>query len=204
VTKPLVALTFDDGPGVLSPEALRTLRRHDATATFFLVGKLVEETEFTHVLQEEVRFGAAFGDHTWDHVGMTGRSPAFMNEQIARTRHAIEARTHAPVTLFRPPFGTHDAALDTYVRSQGMLEVIWSIDSGDSQGANADEIFQRVRQNLSPGDIILMHDNRASTENALPQILDLIDQRGFTTVTVPQLLAMDPPSTQQLMQGSCS
>src|SRR6266516_1270214 len=203
-TKPLVALTFDDGPGVLSPQALQTLREHHATATFFLVGKLLDEPWLSGILQQEVRFGAAFGDHTWDHVTMAGRSASVVDDQIDRTRRTIEARTHHPVFLFRPPLGLHAEALDASVRSKGMLEILWSIDTGDSQGANADQILRQVREHLSPGDIVLMHDNRGTTEKALPHILDLIQSRGYTTVTVPQLVQEDPPSNAQVRNGTCS
>jgi peptidoglycan/xylan/chitin deacetylase (PgdA/CDA1 family) len=200
----VVALTFDDGPGVLSPTALGTLEAHHDTATFFLVGKLLAMPWLSGILRDEIRSGAAFGDHTWDHVTMSGRSKRFMDQQIARTRRAIRARTHRGVDLFRPPLGLHDRALDRYLRSHGLLQILWSIDTGDSQGADAAKIFREVKQNLSPGDIVLMHDNRGTTEKALPRILDLLDRRGYTTVTVPQLLTQDPPSDRQVRHGTCS
>ncbi len=204
-TRPLVALTFDDGPGMLTPEALRTLRAHHAAATFFLVGKLVAQRWLRPELDREVRYpDVAFGDHTWDHVDVTGASRSFLDRQIARTRSAIQRVTHRPVTLFRPPLGAHDANLELYMRAQGMLMILWSIDSEDSQGATADQIFHNVRNHLSPGDIVLLHDNRGTTERALPRILDLIDRLGYRTVTVPQLLRLDPPSNEQVRQRTCS
>ena len=147
--------------------------------------------------------GMAFGDHTWDHVMMTGRSQASFDGEIGRTRRAVERVTHRPVNLFRPPYGRHDAALDAYVRQQGMLEILWTIDSADSQGANADRIYRTVRKTLSAGDIVLLHDNRGTTESALPRILDLIAKRGLTPVTVPELLTQDPPTDRQVRQHTC-
>jgi len=202
-TQPLVALTFDDGPGILTPLALHQLRAHDAPATFFLVGKLLEESAFVDTAQREASMGMAFGDHTWDHVMMTGRSQPSFDGEIARTRRAVERVTHRPVNLFRPPYGRHDAALDAYVRQQGMLEILWTIDSEDSQGANADRIYRTVRKTLSAGDIVLLHDNRGTTESALPRILDLIAERGLTPVTVPELLTQDPPTDRQVRRHTC-
>jgi peptidoglycan/xylan/chitin deacetylase (PgdA/CDA1 family) len=202
-TEPLVALTFDDGPGILSPLALKQLERHDAPATFFLVGKLIGEPQFHGTVRDEARIGV-IGDHTWDHTIMTKGSPREYMDQIARTRAAAQRASGQSVRLFRPPFGAHDAALDRWLRSRGMLEVIWSIDSGDSQGASADKIYRTVKANLSPGDIILLHDNRGTTEGALPRILDLLDARGLTPVTVPELLTQDPPSTSQVRHHTCS
>jgi len=203
-TKPLVALTFDDGPGILSPEAIAQLHRFGYPATFFLVGKLIGQPQFDGIIHDEVQLSAAFGDHTWNHVTMTNATPAELASEVARTRRAIAAATHQPVRLFRPPLGLHDATLDSYVQSLGMLEILWSVDSGDSQGANADQIYRTVKANLSPGDIILLHDNRGTTENALPRILELIRAQGYTPVTVPQLLTMDPPSNAQVRARSCS
>ncbi|MEP7059769.1 MAG: polysaccharide deacetylase family protein [Actinomycetota bacterium] len=203
-TKPLVALTFDDGPGILSPEALKTLGRTNTPATFFLVGKLFAEPAFVDIAKREAAAGMAFGDHTWDHVDMTHRNRHAYVTQIDRTRHVIQNATGQPVRLFRPPFGLHDRGLDAYVRSQGMLEVLWSVDSLDSQGASVRQIVQSVRKELSPGDIIILHDNRSTTENALPRILAIIRQRGLSPVTVPDLLTQDPPTRQQLLHHSCS
>jgi peptidoglycan/xylan/chitin deacetylase (PgdA/CDA1 family) len=203
-TKPLVALTFDDGPGILSPEALRTLGRTNTPATFFLVGKLFAEPAFVDIAKSEAAAGMAFGDHTWDHVDMTKGNANTYAQQVGRTRHVIQRTTGEPVRLFRPPYGLHDRGLDNYIRSQGMLEIMWSIDSLDSQGATARQIVQTVRRGLSPGDIIILHDNRSTTETALPKIIAMIDERGLTPVTVPELLAQDPPTRGQLRHHTCN
>lgn len=202
-TMPLVALTFDDGPGILSPQALKTLGRTNTPATFFLVGKLFAEQAFVDIAKAEAAAGMAFGDHTWDHIAMTNGNARLYARQITRTRRVIATTTGEPVRLFRPPYGLRDRGLDTFVRSQGMLEIMWSIDSGDSQGATVNQIVQTVRKDLSPGDIIILHDNRSTTENALPKILAIIKARGLTPVTVPDLLTQDPPTDQQLRQHTC-
>ena len=201
-TQPLVALTFDDGPGVLTRQTVELLRERDMTATFFLVGKLLGEPRFEDLPALDARLGA-LGDHTWDHVSMVGRAQAELEAQIADARRAIARTSGERVALFRPPLGQHDERVDAYVRSLGMLTVLWSLESGDSQGASADRIYRTIRDSLSAGDIILLHENRGTTQRALPQILDLIEARGFTTVTVPELLAQDPPTNQQLRAGTC-
>jgi peptidoglycan/xylan/chitin deacetylase (PgdA/CDA1 family) len=201
-TKPLVALTFDDGPGPDTLQTIATLRAAHMTATFFEVGKLLGENSFQGIPRSAARFGAV-GDHTWSHVTMNGLSTSQLDAEIGRTRRALGRLTGTHVSMFRPPLGLHDGRVDTYVRSNGMLEILWSIDSQDSMGASADKIFRNVRDGLSAGDIILLHENRGTTQNALPRIIELIQQRGFQTVTVPELLAQDPPTAQQLRQHSC-
>ena len=85
-----------------------------------------------------------------------------------------------------------------------MLEILWSVDSADSRGATADEILATVEQDARPGSIVLLHENRGTTRNALPRLLDALRRKGIRTVTVPQLLALDPPTPHQLSTGSCA
>jgi peptidoglycan/xylan/chitin deacetylase (PgdA/CDA1 family) len=201
-TRPLVALTFDDGPGVLTQQTLDLLRARGMTATFFLAGKLVGEPRFEGLASKAARLGA-IGDHTWDHVSVVGLSASELDAEIGRTRRAIAAETGERVVLFRPPLGQQDERVRGYVRSLGMLTVLWSLESGDSQGASAERIYRAVRGSLSPGDIVLLHENRGTTQRALPLILDLIEARGYRTVTVPELLELDPPTNEQLRLGTC-
>lgn len=201
-TQPLVALTFDDGPGVFTRQTVQLLRERGMTATFFLVGKLLGESRFEALPALDAGLGAV-GDHTWDHVSMLGMSQTELQTQIARTRGAIARMSGERVVLFRPPLGQHDARVDAYVRSLGMLTVLWSVDSRDSQGASADQVYRTVRDSLSAGDIVLLHEGRGTTQRALPRILDLIEARGLTPVTVPQLLAQDPPTNAQLRTDTC-
>jgi peptidoglycan/xylan/chitin deacetylase (PgdA/CDA1 family) len=73
-----------------------------------------------------------------------------------------------------------------------------------AKGATARQIVQTVRKGLSPGDIIILHDNRSTTETALPKIIAMINERGLTPVTVPELLAQDPPTRGQLRHHTCN
>lgn len=201
-TQPLVALTFDDGPGPMTEQTLRLLRERRMTATFFLAGKLLADPRFDRLPSAAARLGAV-GNHTWDHVPTVGLSATDLAAQIGRTQRAISAATGERVALFRPPLGRHDARGDAYVRSLRMITVLWSVDTGDSMGASADHIVRVIRSSLSPGDIVLLHENRGSTQRALPRILDLVEARGYSTVTVPELLALDPPDSRQLRTGTC-
>ena len=203
-TKPLIALTFDDGPGVLTPQALKHLRGHHAKATFFLVGKLLKEPSFAAIAAFEAARGMAFGNHTWSHVLVTHGSPALYARQISATSDVIHRATGQWPRLFRPPFGAHDHRLDAWLRSRGMLEILWSTDSLDSQGATTNKVLHTVIRGIRPGAIILLHENRGTTETALPRILHIIAKRGLRAVTVPKLLTLDPPTEKQLQQHTCN
>lgn len=194
-----VALTFDDGPGRYTPLALRFLGRQHARATFFLVGRNL--ADHPRLARREEVLGAV-GDHTWTHSRLTALSGGAMRTEIAQTRSEIERLTKEPVRLFRPPYGAHSPSVDRVVRSLGMLTVLWSVDSQDSLGADYRGIARNVIAGLRPGSIILLHENRGQTIRALRYwILPELARRHLRAVSVPELLALDPPSLHQLRQG---
>jgi peptidoglycan-N-acetylglucosamine deacetylase len=203
-TKPLVALTFDDGPGPYTQHTVDLLKAAHAKATFFIVAKeLIGWPQLADEPKVEATVGA-IGDHTYDHIGLVGLSPDNLAHQIADAQTLIEQHSGQSVRLFRPPYGQHDAAVDAEVKSLGMLEVLWTVDSGDGlAGATGTSVLQTVEDHIAPGAIVLMHENRGTTQRILPQLLSYIRSRGLHMVTVPELLAQDPPSIAQLKSQSC-
>jgi peptidoglycan/xylan/chitin deacetylase (PgdA/CDA1 family) len=195
-----VALTFDDGPGPYTEQyAFKILRQAKARATWFVVGRLI--AGWPNTLRRELAFGPV-GDHTWSHPYLPGLSDASMRQQIASAQSAIRRATGKPVTLFRPPYGARNAAIDAEVKRLGMVQVLWTIDSLDSQGADWHGITKQVLDNVGPGSIVLFHENRGQTIRALKfDILPALRKRGLKTVTIPELLALDPPTLAQLRAG---
>jgi peptidoglycan/xylan/chitin deacetylase (PgdA/CDA1 family) len=194
-----VALTFDDGPGPYTARVLRLLDRAGARATFFLVGK--ELARWPGMPAWERRFGA-LGDHTWTHVMLTAVDSATARRELEATKRALEQKTHVPVQLFRPPYGAHDRRIDELARSLGLLEVLWSIDSRDSEGAPWYQIAANVERRLHPGSIVLMHENRGQTVRALNErILPYLRAHNLYAVSIPELLRVDPPSRKLLAAG---
>lgn len=197
----LVALTFDDGPGRYTHLALRELRAAGARATFFLVGDSI--ARFPRGADRE-RELAAIGDHTMSHASLTSLSFNAAMAEVRNGRDAALGAVGAPVELFRPPYGRHTDAIDEQVGRDGMVEVLWDVDSADSRAsppADYREISANVRRNIRAGSIVLMHENRGQTIRALRAILPALRRRGLRSVTVPELLAADPPSTAQLEKG---
>lgn len=198
----LVALTFDDGPGPYTHIALRMLREAGERATFFVVGTSVKRYPRWPARERSL---AAIGDHTMTHPNLRTLSfPAAMAE-IQNGREAALGAAGAPVDLFRPPYGAHTEAIDRELGRDGMAEILWDVDSEDSRNsppADFHEISANVRGKLRPGSIVLMHENRGQTIRALRAILPALARRGLRSVTVPELLAADPPSRAQLEAGS--
>jgi peptidoglycan/xylan/chitin deacetylase (PgdA/CDA1 family) len=201
-----VALTFDDGPGRYTPRVLSLLARAHARATFFLVGNRVRY--WPGLARSELERHAV-GNHTWDHARLRGLAERATYSEIVRTQAALVRSTGMRPLLFRPPYELMSAASTRITRALGLEVVLWSVDSGDSTpGATADTVAHTVIARLAPGAIVLMHDIRPPAVEALPRILRAIRRLGFHAVTVPELVALDPPAHAQLFavrpSGRCS
>jgi len=193
-----VALTFDDGPGPFTSRIVSILRGEHAPATFFDVGRRVEKTPRMTAL--EARDGFSVGDHTEDHRPLTNLSGGKQLAQLAESAHAIQ-RAGAPYPrMFRPPYGLVDGATMAVVRRLHMLVVLWSVDPKDWQRPGSRLILARVLASVRPGAIVLLHDgggDRSQTVLALPAIIRHIRAQGYRLVTVPQMIAEDPPAGAQ-------
>ncbi len=193
-----VAFTFDDGPGPYTHYALQKLARARERATFFVVGRSMDN--FPGWLPRELTV-AAIGDHTYTHPVLTGLSAAQMASEIGRTRTKIERTINRSVSLFRPPYGARNPTVDGVAKQLGLLEILWTVDSGDSLGANWAGIIRNVEAGLHPGAIILMHENRGQTIRALTTLLPELHRRHLRSVSLPELFATDPPSVGQVRHG---
>jgi peptidoglycan/xylan/chitin deacetylase (PgdA/CDA1 family) len=196
-----VALTFDDGPGPYTPLALRLLRRYHERATFFLVGRSV--VRFPKLPRRELALGV-LGDHTATHADLGALAPGGVRREIAGGQLAIAEAGAGAVSLFRPPYGIHTPAVDREVHRRRLIEVLWSIDSGDSDALHPQtfhQISHTVRSQIRPGSIVLMHENRGQTIRALRAILPWLGRHHLHAVSVPRLLELDPPQPGMLRRG---
>jgi peptidoglycan/xylan/chitin deacetylase (PgdA/CDA1 family) len=196
-----VALTFDDGPGPYTELVIKKLHLHHAEATFFDVGRNIDL--IAHATAQERALGAV-GDHTFTHPLLTALAPAEAESEIVRTQAALARSTGGPVFLFRPPYGGHNPTIDGIARAHGLLEILWTVDSADSLGANYAQIERNVIGGLRGGAIILMHENHGQTVRALPNIFGALLQRHLRAVSVPRLLTEDPPSVAQVRGGGAA
>ena len=193
-----LAFTFDDGPGVYTHYAVKKLAQAHEQATFFVVGKSIEA--WPGWLPRELKV-ATLGDHTFTHTDLLELSPAQVADELESNKRLIERQSGQPVDLFRPPYGAQDATVNQIARRLGLLDIMWSMDSRDSLGANWAGIIQNVESDLRPGAIILMHENRGQTIRALTTLLPVLHQRHLQSVSLPELFATDPPSPAEIRRG---
>ena len=192
ITKPLVALTFDDGPtpDVLD-EILEMLASREVRATFFVNGsRLAALPESGHRL---VAAGHELGNHSWSHERMVLRSAHFVRREVEDTDALIRSAGQSGEIYFRPPYGHKFVMLPWYLWRTGRTTVMWDIepDSYPDVASSASSIVAHVGERVRPGSIILLHiwfpANRASL-SAVPGLIDEVGKKGFRFVTVSELL----------------
>ncbi|MCC5576788.1 polysaccharide deacetylase family protein [Microtetraspora sp. AC03309] len=180
-----VALTFDDGPGNYTSTVLDVLARHQARATFFLVGEMIGKDD-RPVLRRMVAEGHELGNHTWDHRDLTAMSDAGLRREIVRTEKLVEDLTGVRMHGMRPPYGATDRRVTEETRRLGLAQILWAIDTLDWRDRVPKLVVQRSTK-AKPGEIVLMHDIHKTTVEALPRLLKVLDEKGFTYVTVSEL-----------------
>lgn len=182
-----VCLTFDDGPHPQSvKEILDILKVYDVRATFFLVGRRIEQ--YPEQVREIVREGHEVGNHTENHLRLDTLSPDQVRTELSMCEKAYSQATGGDkLVLFRPPGMRFNADVLKIAREFGYITVDWNYGAKDFQPMDADRIAEYVLQQVTNGGIILLHDNPA-TARALPEILLGLKQKGFAVKTVGEML----------------
>ena len=181
--RPLIALTFDDGPRrSTTTDLLDGLAQRGVKATFFLVGEMIPDNE--DLVARMADEGHQIGVHTYDHRRLTDLNAADFDSQIGRTRAMISEITGLDRFLLRPPYGMVDNGVK---KRSGTAIILWSIDPEDWNDKNADRIVNHIVSNAQDGDIILLHDIYPTSVEAALRVVDALHQKGFLFVTVEEL-----------------
>ena len=183
---PVVALTFDDGPGVATAPIAQVLNRMDVPATFFVVGSVASEAP-----DRVVRLAAAghtVGGHSWSHPRGDAVNDAQVVDECERTAELIAELTGHPAPFVRPPYRKADASrYADLLGGRGFTTVTWSVDPRDWATTDPVEIVREVLDNLHTGAIVLLHDggrNRWATLDAVPLIVSGARLAGYRFVAL--------------------
>jgi peptidoglycan/xylan/chitin deacetylase (PgdA/CDA1 family) len=190
-----LALTYDDGPN--DPHTLRLLEvlaKHNVKATFFLVGRYVEQRP--DIVREVVNAGHIVGNHTFSHPNLIFASARQTRTQLQECQRSITQAIGQHSPLFRPPFGGRRPGTLRIARSLGLVPVMWNVSGQDWKGYSADEIKQRIRRQVRGGDLILLHDgrhtgmgvDRSQTILATDLLIAETKSEGFGFVTIPEMM----------------
>ncbi len=183
-----VALTFDAGPGPHTPRLLDILKEKKVHATFFLLGKN-HVVPHPDLVRREAAEGHEIGNHTWTHERLDRLPTEQIRDELSRPQDAIKDITGKAPTLMRPPQGRTNGKVQSVARSLGLAEVLWNATASDYATTDTRLIGDRILGQATRDGIILLHDIYDGTVPAVPRIIDELRSRGYTFVTVPQLLA---------------
>jgi peptidoglycan/xylan/chitin deacetylase (PgdA/CDA1 family) len=197
VDKPVVALTFDDGPtAALTPKLLDILKANQVKATLFVIGK--SAAQHPELLQRAVAEGHEIGNHTWSHANLTKVGLPEARAEIQNATDAISKATGKSPVVMRPPFLAINDEVAQMIRGEfGMKIISTNVDSLDWRDRNADKAREIVVEKTAPGAIILCHESQPTTIDALPEILKELKAKGYRFVTVSELVAMDQPAASE-------
>lgn len=184
-SKPMVALTFDDGPQTsVGNRIMDCLAQYGGRATFFMVGERVASRK-TEV-QRMVREGHEVANHTMNHKYLQKLGAAEIKAQVTKCNDAIEAACGVRPKLLRLPGGNHNS---TVVANTHMPMIQWNIDTLDWKTKNADKTVAAVLDHVKDGDIVLMHELYSQSGDAALRIIPELHRRGFQMVTVSEMAA---------------
>ncbi len=187
--KKLVALTFDDGPSQHTARLLDALKKHNAKATFFIVGSRVNSSSASLLKRMEDE-GHVVGNHSQNHKNLRSLSVGGVASEMYSAAERIKnAIGHYPIVM-RCPGGNYNSTVQNYAKSINVPIIQWNLDTIDWRDRNKTTVVNRVKQSVKDGSIVLMHDLYPTTVNAAIELIPYLQQQGYTLVTVPELLAV--------------
>ncbi|MGA1986596.1 MAG: polysaccharide deacetylase family protein [Candidatus Sulfotelmatobacter sp.] len=194
-----LALTFDDGPNdPYTPRLLEVLEKHNVKATFFLIGRYVQQRP--DLAREIVQAGHVVGNHTFTHPLLTFKSVAEIRQELKTCRSALEdavgGSSNLLSNLFRPPFGGRRPAVLRIARELGLAPVMWNVTGYDWTAPPSAVIEKKVANRIRGGDVILLHDgghqqmgaDRSQTIQATDHLITKYKLEGYEFRTIPQMM----------------
>ena len=190
-----LALTYDDGPN--DPHTMRLLEvldRHNVHATFFLIGRYVQQRP--DIVREVVNAGHIIGNHTFTHPLLIFKSAAEVRKELTDCRSAIQDAVGGYSNLFRPPFGGRRPAVLGIVRELGLEPIMWNVTGYDWSPPPAMVIEKKVSRQIRGGDVILLHDgghkqmgaDRSQTVLATDHLITRYKSEGYGFRTILEML----------------
>jgi peptidoglycan/xylan/chitin deacetylase (PgdA/CDA1 family) len=186
-TEKKIALTFDDGPDEMTLLVLDVLKKYNARATFFCIGKniVAHPNIFKKILEE----GHTVGNHSYSH------SPFFdfyrKNQVIAEIKQTdalIKSVLGKKPTLFRPPYGVTNPSIRRALEVTQHKTIGWNIRSLDGVVKNEKFLLNRIIKRIKPGGIVLLHDTSIQTVQVLEQLLSFLQKNNYAVLPLEELL----------------
>lgn len=186
-SKPMVALSFDDGPvanGSSATQILDIIQQYGVHCTFFYVGQQINSNTSAEISRAK-SLGCEIANHTYTHSYLTSMNQSQIQSEISRTSTLLTQITGQQEFLVRPPYL---AVNDTVKNAINTPLITCQVDSKDWNGASASAITSNVLNNVQDGSIVLMHETYSTTAEALKTIIPTLLNRGYQIVTISQMM----------------
>lgn len=184
--KPMVALTFDDGPTTTTGKILDLLEQHGGRATFFMVGNSVQSK--SDIVRRMVAQGSEVANHTWDHKPLNKLTAQEIRQQLQSTNDIIYSVSGVRPVLMRPPYGAFNEQVQSVTAEMDTPIVNWSLDTLDWKTRSAAATYNAIMKDVRDGSIILCHDLHKETGEAMVTVIPELISRDYQLVTVSELL----------------
>ncbi|MCD0464311.1 polysaccharide deacetylase family protein [Flavobacterium sp. ENC] len=186
-TEKKIALTFDDGPGLYTLEVLALLKKYNAKATFFCIGKNIES--HPEIVKQIIEEGHLVGNHSYSHSKFFDFFNAVViTKELQKTDSLLEKFTPGKIKFFRPPYGVTTPSIRRALKITGHQVIGWNIRSLDGGTKDQDLIFNRIIKRISPGGIVLLHDTAAHSVLVLERFLQFLQQNNYKVISTEELL----------------
>ena len=185
MNRPMVALTYDDGPYRRVDEVIyEALSKYNARATFYSVGSRMSQNELENIA-EGIELGMEYGSHTENHANLSQLDAYEARYTVMEPVNYLYNKLGYQMKTYRPPYGSRNYDLEDII---DMPAILWTVDTKDWANRDEDTTYYRAIDNVEDGDVVLMHSlymsSAYATERIVPELIDM----GFQLVTVSELL----------------
>lgn len=179
-----VSLTFDDGPWIdTTPKVIEVLERYDLPATFMIWGQ--HALKYPNLLKREAQNAKfSFGNHTLNHVHLTGLKNVEIHDEILENDNLINALIGRIPNYIRPPFGEYNENVVNC--SKGRPLIIWSLDTRSWEHHSSSQVLKQI-DHVQDGDVILMHDFQKADADALEDVIKTLQAKNFEISSLKSL-----------------
>lgn len=178
----VIALTFDDGPSIYTEEIIEYLHENDCNGTFFVLGNKVKI--YSDIIKKSISYGNEIGNHSYNHKWLIKLSEKDILDQINKTQNILNSVAGYTPTILRPTYGSTN---DIIKNKTNLDVVLWNVDTMDWKYKSVNKIVARATKNLKDGNIILMHDTKYRTLEAIKKIVPILKENNYTCVTISEL-----------------
>lgn len=194
-SKPMIALTFDDGPSENTSRILDVLDQYGGKATFCVQGQNVEKN--ADIVRRAVAGGHEIASHTWNHKRLTEVSASTVRSQLQRTNDIVAEVTGGyQIKVLRPPYGSVNKTVRNICKELDMVIAHWKVDTLDWETRSTSKTYRAIIKGAENGVIVLCHDLYSSTASAIEKAVPELIEKGYQLVTVSELLSFHKDGAQ--------